>query len=282
MHNGIGPRGCASLAKLLENPALVLTNLHLGESLIDDKSAIRLANALTNNNKLRTLCLHGNDGITAVGWRAMLNVVCNCASMKGVIESNHTLADLGMQLLAHDRESIDDALGINDADLLRSSLEVNRLCNKAIVMRRKIIWCQARGNINIGDSSIATAVMPHVLACFADDSEVDSIQYHDPPLPKTKIDAMRLDSVFRIVQTRPDLCGAAVSSSKEQKGARKVHLRLDAVVVIIFHTIVTALLTESFQTKLNLHDWLWPLLSAMVVLICAYGPVRPVFGDMHE
>ena len=32
------------------------------------------------------------------------------------------------------------------------------------------------------------------------------IQYHDPPLPKSRLDTTRLDSVYRILKTRPVLC----------------------------------------------------------------------------
>ena len=34
------------------------------------------------------------------------------------------------------------------------------------------------------------------------------IQYHDPPLPKARIDTIRLDSIYRIIRSRPELCKA--------------------------------------------------------------------------
>ena len=50
--------------------------------------------------------------------------------------------------------------------------------------------------------------MPCILAWIGNDTkETDAnlIQYYEPPLPKEKLDATRLDAIYRIVQSRPPL-----------------------------------------------------------------------------
>ena len=50
--------------------------------------------------------------------------------------------------------------------------------------------------------------MPCILAWIGNDmNETDAnlIQYYEPPLPKEKLDAIRLDAIYRIVLSRPPL-----------------------------------------------------------------------------
>jgi len=210
-HNGIGLRGCTSLARLLGNQDSNLTDFHLSANSIDDESAIILADSLAKNTKLRFLCLEGNNGITTPGWSSILKIVCNSSSINDVMNSNHNLFHLGMSADDHKR-TFDRALGVDNANLLRASLKLNvrGRSNKMLVARRKILSSHSRGNFNIGDSSLDTGAMPHILAWLGNDSnETDSnlILYIDPPLPKTKVDIIRLDSMYRIVRSRPSLCG---------------------------------------------------------------------------
>mmetsp|Transcript_3627 Transcript_3627/g.6813 ORF Transcript_3627/g.6813 Transcript_3627/m.6813 type:complete len:454 (+) Transcript_3627:76-1437(+) len=209
-HNGIGRTGCASLANMLGNNKLSLASLNLDENLIDDESALILAKSLKKNDKLKSLSLHSkNHDVTKVGWSAMLKLVCDTSSLSNVFASNHTLHDLGMQLLACDRETVDDALGADNGNLLRASLELNRSSDKTMVARCKIIWSHARGDFNIGNSSIAAGAYPRVLAwignCLNEDNN-NIIQYHEPPLSKAAVDTIRLNAMYRIITSRPELC----------------------------------------------------------------------------
>ena len=125
------------------------------------------------------------------------------------MESNHNLFRLGIS--AADLEKVaGHALGADNANLLFASLKLNTKSNTTVGARRKILWSHVRGNFNIGDSSLDTGAMPHILAWLGNDSnetDADLIQYHDPPFPKTKVDTIRLDSMYRIVRSRPSLCG---------------------------------------------------------------------------
>ena len=75
--------------------------------------------------------------------------------------------------------------------------------------RSKVIWGHARGNLNLGVSSIPNGAMPSILAWFGNDSNATNtnlIQHHKRTLPKAKIDTIRLDSIYRILRSRPELC----------------------------------------------------------------------------
>ena len=104
-------------------------------------------------------------------------------------------------------KAVTPTLGVDDANLLHSSLAINSM-SKNIAIRRKIILGHARNDLNIGDSSIdiPLGAFPSILAWFANDStewDADLILYHEPPLSQTMIDIVRLDSVFRILQSQP-------------------------------------------------------------------------------
>lgn len=205
-NNGIGWKGCVSLARLLRSQESNVEWLYLGRNSIDNDSAIILADSLKNNTKLKQLALGGNN-ITTPGWSAMLQLVCNCSSIDGAMESNHSLNDLGM-LPTDLINGVIPALGVDGTNLLRESLCMNRTSNKMLVARRKILWSHARGNLNLGDSSITNGAMPPILAWIGNDSNethVNLIQYHRPSLPKAMIDTIRLDSFYRILRSMPDL-----------------------------------------------------------------------------
>ena len=70
------------------------------------------ANALANNHKLHTLHLRYNPSITAEGWRAFSKILCNTSSVKATFLSNHTLLNLGGEVLGN--EMIRPLLGLNE------------------------------------------------------------------------------------------------------------------------------------------------------------------------
>ena len=204
--NEIGQRGCTSLTALLESPGSILEFLHLNKTSLVRECILVLTKSLANKNtKLKWLDLGKNSSIST-GWVDVLKLVCNSSSIKEVIESNHTLSYLGMntdELM----KAVTPTLGVDDANLLHSSLVINSM-SKNMAIRRKIIWSHARSDLNIGDSSIEIPLgaFPRILAWFANDStewDADLILYHEHPLSKTMIDIVRLDSVFRILQSQP-------------------------------------------------------------------------------
>ena len=100
-------------------------------------------------------------------------------------------------------------LGVDDANLLRASLDMNSNDIKMVVVRHKMLWSHARRNINLGDSTIETAAMPFVLGLIRNESDgtgAHLVQYHNPPLPMERFNTLRIDSVYRILRSRPELC----------------------------------------------------------------------------
>lgn len=206
--NGIGQRGCTSLTALLESPGSILEFLHLNKTSLIRERILVLTKSLANKNtKLKWLDLGKNSSIST-GWIDVLKLVCCSTSITKVIESNHTLSYLGMNT-EELMKAVTPTLGVDDANLLRSSLVINSM-SKNMAIRRKLIWSHARGDLNIGDSSIEIPLgaFPQILAWFANDSterDADLILYHEPPLPKTMIDIVRLDSIFRLLLSQPNV-----------------------------------------------------------------------------
>lgn len=202
--NGIGRKGCTSLAKLLKDQESNLSWLWLQNNDIDDECVLILADSLVKNTKLARLELGTNNGITAVGWSAILALVCNSSSIGAVTNSNHTLCIVGSSVGGLK----DCGLGVNDDNLLRAST-MNANYDTKLVTRRKILWAHARGDLSIGDSgTISLCDMLCYLVWLGDDADetnANLIQYHDPPLSKAKLDTIRLDSTYRILRSQPIL-----------------------------------------------------------------------------
>ena len=101
-------------------------------------------------------------------------------------------------------------MGVDDANLLRASLQTNHAANKMFVAKCKILWSHARGDLNIGESSIAACCMPRILARFGDYSDSESnanlIQYHEPAMAKTNLNAIRLGSIHHILRAWLSTC----------------------------------------------------------------------------
>ena len=148
------------------------------------------------------------------------------------MESNHTLNYLGISP-ADLVERVGRGVGVDDVNLLRSSLQINYTSNKMLVARRKILWSHVRGDLNIGKSSIATGTMYRILTWIGDDSNqtnANLIQYHDPPLPKARIDTVRLGAMYRILRSRPSICNSEQNFPNDLETCQKeqVHYRTDA------------------------------------------------------
>jgi Ran GTPase-activating protein (RanGAP) involved in mRNA processing and transport len=86
--------GWDTFSTVLRNPTLVLEEFHLGNNILNDQVIISFADALAQNNKLRVLDLSDVDGLTELGWNALINLLFNQSSIDGVYNSNHTLEEL--------------------------------------------------------------------------------------------------------------------------------------------------------------------------------------------
>mmetsp|Transcript_19372 Transcript_19372/g.34017 ORF Transcript_19372/g.34017 Transcript_19372/m.34017 type:complete len:86 (-) Transcript_19372:173-430(-) len=67
--------------------------------------------------------------------------------------------------------------------------------------------------------------MNRILAWIGDDSNetnANLIQYHHPRLPKARIDTIRLDSIYRIIRSRPSLCNSEQNMSNDLETCQKL------------------------------------------------------------
>ena len=137
-NRNIGEIGCESIANLLKDPMCRVEDFSLCENTwTDNPSAILLANAFLNNKTLKKINLTGTE-ITATGFKALLESVCNLTTINSTYNSNHTL-----QVIKH---SVCDWLNetykldeILEEDLdLKEYLDWNMNENKKMVARKKV------------------------------------------------------------------------------------------------------------------------------------------------
>ncbi|KAL9184914.1 hypothetical protein ACHAXT_002691, partial [Thalassiosira profunda] len=218
----ITTRGLQSIVGILGRPTTKLSELYLLWNGVNDEGADILAGALANNRKLTTLGLladsedntiarrrliEANDNlITARGWQALVNALCNTSSLEATYRSNHFLRWLSAS--ENNLPSIGDEDG--GAAILSSlafSLETNRSGAKEAA-RRKIIEHHLSSDEGMCHfAGMDRAVLPRVLAWVPDDE-------------------LSLDRVYRLVRNlHSDMIGfvptsveaPAVRRSKRQK-----------------------------------------------------------------
>lgn len=245
----VGNAGCDALATLLGNQNSNLTKLLLSNAekpgvpespnhvVMNDDSVITMTTALANNTKLQLLGIDQNRQITGHGWRAVLRLVCDTASISSVKDSNHTLCFLSNPDFEVEPDCLSDSFGADDVNFLYACLEVNWTLSlqyshqeAQLVVRRKLIWAHARGsrfNLAKGEE-IPNSAMPRIIAWFGN-GDATLIQYpvassryrsrivgelyweqtgnYDlPPVNDARVGAVQLDSIYRIIRARPRLC----------------------------------------------------------------------------
>ena len=198
---GIGLAGCIALATLLGQEGSSLLYLSLRGNHLDDECVLHLARSLEGKRELGCLHLDDNRGITAQGWKTLLDLVCDSTSIDSVEVSNHTL-----RALADDKGQL--MLEAHDRNLLWASLKLNRTYDKKAVVRQKLLWSHLKGDLNAGESAVvAHALLPDLTRAVDEDAErlLQSFR-HDSPLPAPAFEATRLGAVFRILRSRPEWC----------------------------------------------------------------------------
>lgn len=223
-NNGIGRNGCTSLARLLKkNSSLKALNLNFNP--ITDECAAILAEGLANNTELNWLDLGENKIMTRLGWLSFLKLVCDSTSINGVLGSNYTLKSFRNEKtsgsLASTLNYVIPTLKVADFKLLCASLHQNQTNDKLRSARQKIVWSHVRGDLNIGDSSIPNGAMPHIIAWFGDDKADIKLEYPHYALHKEKVDVIRIDSMFRILRSRADLCNAHDNANQMKQSASR-------------------------------------------------------------
>ena len=181
LHLGINPSissaGWIALSTLLQHPNSSLKDLTLtrnGVNTINDEVVASYANALLNNKSITTLAFGGGyygnarNNITAGGWDALANVLCNKSSIESIYTSNHTLCEVGYW-------SSDSNRPTN----LLSLLALNKGKNKSEVARQKIVQYHFTNDGKIEDFvDMDVYVMPHAISWIGRDRALHSLLYN--------------------------------------------------------------------------------------------------------
>ena len=89
----VTPIGWDALSTVLLHPSSALEELNVSQNSINDHNMISFVNALAGNRSLMKMNLSGNH-VTAMGWNAFDNLLCNTSSIMSTYHSNHTLEEL--------------------------------------------------------------------------------------------------------------------------------------------------------------------------------------------
>ena len=128
--NSVTAKGWRRLVSILEAPDCNLEDLSVANNNIDDEAAIAFASALTNNRKLHTLDLAGNQSdqsISAKGWQSFSKILCNTSSVNATFQSNHTLKHIRI------------CANLNASAIDGSLLQLNQRKNKREIAIIKIL-----------------------------------------------------------------------------------------------------------------------------------------------
>jgi len=194
--NDIRKRGCEWLSTLLQDSKCNIVNLDLHNNMIDDSGAKILADALVDNNKVWSILLDENH-ISAGGWNAFSNILCNQSSIDKTYRSNHTLcmiASFGAVKMAGSRMYDEDGVIPNR---LFELIEFNAGRDKKVVARQKILDCHLKGDFNMEpfvETNMEMKVLPHMLSWVGRCS---------------KSDDMSCGVIFNFLRQIPTLCANA-------------------------------------------------------------------------
>ena len=215
----LGNGGCNSEGLYLdpweiETSCLSLQELNVSGNNFRAGDCLSLAGALADNNrntKLKTLNLKSNGWLTVDNWsgvlRRVLHLVCDRSDVQAVVNSNHKLSSLADPYDPDDVELGEEltmftpwqpvtpifntALGVEDANLLRASFELNNGPGSDMVKaRKKILMLHIRGHLNLGDTPLDMGIVPTLVGLFGED-------WCRSRFPQSLI----LDATFRVIRS---------------------------------------------------------------------------------
>jgi hypothetical protein len=148
--NSVATSAWRAFAPVLRSPQSALEKLELTVNILNDHVVVSLANALTQNNKLKELLVCGlRTDITAEGHAALARILCNNASIFNTYLSNHTLQKVDFCVLFRSYAGYGRA-SLSLPPHLRSLLQLNRENDESQTAWLKIIMTHFCGvNIDV-------------------------------------------------------------------------------------------------------------------------------------
>lgn len=152
--NSITKEGLHSFLAVLQSQKSALDDLDLSYLGVTDETAIRYADELSTNNKLKRISFFDTDqAITSTGLASFSRVLCDKSSIMNTFLSNHTL------------ESVEHWDSWGPTDELAMLLKINQTNNNSDAARLKIIKAHFSGNDSKLQSLIGLPleVLPHII-----------------------------------------------------------------------------------------------------------------------
>ena len=171
--SSISPSGWIVLSDLLQDSKL--EEIDLFNNNVNDEVTIAFANALVDNRTLKVLGISGRTTVTARGWEALSNLLCDTASIDETYSSNHALWSLWNKAAC----LIVPPWGSNISCDLISLLRMNQNDDKFEVARQKILrYHFLNGNASIQEFvGMELTVCPHIISWLGRDERGFSLLY---------------------------------------------------------------------------------------------------------
>ena len=143
--------GWDTFSTVLRSHTSVLEEFHLCKNILNDQVIVSFADALAHNNKLRVLDLSNIDGVTEFWWAPFVILLLNQSSIDEAYSSNHTLEELGEELLPQGLEML---------------LKINRDYSVSQAARLKIIIIHySNDNIDLQPfTGMHSSLLPYAMA----------------------------------------------------------------------------------------------------------------------
>ena len=202
--------GCNGMASLLENPRCKIKRLYLNRNTIGDEGLEILANALTDNKRLRELAPFGSVSITGRSWGSLLTVLCDPTSIIRTFESNHYLRCLFRG--TDDREDYDRHVKRNPPPTdVEFCLSANQ-GNPTSAARDKIFHFHLRGDFDMTPFfEMDEGNLPHVFGWVGREyftgNDQCRLQTHMPFRSIEEYMCIMMSAFYRILRNIPALCG---------------------------------------------------------------------------
>jgi hypothetical protein len=191
----VTPIGWDTLSTVLLHPSSALEELDVSQNSINDHNMISFVNALAGNRSLMKMNLSGNH-VTAMGWNAFDNLLCNTSSIMSTYHSNHTLEVLDYW---ETFEQLGDIV-LHTEYLLRINHNSSSISQAA---RLKIIMRHFSGSVNLQPfTAMHPSILPFAIAWMA---KGDCVDFCDRDRLFSIFRSREYNLVYQFIRSMPTL-----------------------------------------------------------------------------
>ena len=192
----VTPIGWDALSTVLLHPSSALEELDVSQNSINDHNMISFVNALAGNRSLIKMNLSDNNDVTATGWDAFDNLLCNTSSIMSTYHSNHTLEVLDYW---ETFEQLGDIV-LHTEYLLRINHNSSSISQAA---RLKIIMRHFSGSVNLQPfTAMHPSILPFAIAWMA---KGDCVDFCDRDRLFSIFRSREYNLVYQFIRSMPTL-----------------------------------------------------------------------------